>query len=88
MRGLRFFYSRLPERMTEWFFVVPIRKVPLTRCAVNEEEVVLPVLELRLLFNHRHEALPIVKTIWTNIPGITRGLLNGMNQSEGPTCVR
>ncbi|KAJ8423800.1 LOW QUALITY PROTEIN: hypothetical protein Cgig2_017233 [Carnegiea gigantea] len=40
------------------------------------------------LFNGHNKPLLFVKIIPTNIPGFTWGLLNGMNQSKGPSRTR
>ena len=71
-----------------WFPIILIGKVPLTRLTVYGKEVILPVFHLRFLFNGRYEALSVVETIPPSIPGLVRSPLDPIDQSESAACAR
>ena len=49
---------------------------------MKKEKVVLPIFQLELLLNSRHETLPIVKTIPSGVPSLTQGFLYNVNQPK------
>jgi len=51
--------------------------------SVNKEEVVFPVPDFRLFLNDCHITLLIVDATPAQIPNLTRGPLDQMNQAKG-----
>ncbi|KAJ8433975.1 hypothetical protein Cgig2_024680 [Carnegiea gigantea] len=85
-------YRRLGSLPTIWDMkdgkgVGRSQVVPTYR-TVYKEKIVLPVLQLELLLNSRHEALSIVETVLTSIPNLTRGRLYSVSQLEHPAGTR
>ncbi|KAJ8422881.1 hypothetical protein Cgig2_027364 [Carnegiea gigantea] len=58
-----------------------IKDITPTSFPAEEEEVVLPILHFRLIFNGRHEARPIVEIVPPQIATLFWGLLNRVNQA-------
>ena len=83
-----FLRSQLRKWTADWLPVVPIKKIPPTRLTMNKKEVILPVFQIRVLFNCSHETFSVIKAVAPNVFSLTRGHPNCANQSEGAACVR
>ncbi|KAJ8433879.1 hypothetical protein Cgig2_021262 [Carnegiea gigantea] len=77
-----------PEGIPDWLSLVPIRNVSPTRLPADKEEVILPVLHLRLLLYGRHIARPVVEAVPSQVPGLLGSPLDYIYQTEcsGHTC--
>jgi len=68
--GLGLLRGWLPEQVAGRLPVFPGWEIPLTGLTVHEKEVILQVFHFKLILYGYYVALPIIRTILTEIPGL------------------